>query len=329
MTLKVTDMTQKGLMTHLFAITAVLFFLLATPLSGAEKSDALLEEITFIRKSGTEETVTFRLNGPHIPKVFTIKGETPKIVFDFYDTTPTPSIKGMIKSNGNLVTAIRSGMHKDGRRKTRVVLDLAPAGSYDFSQDFDKQRHTLRITIFRQQKPDVKQQELPPQETTDEDDSVAAPAAPPTPIPAETTPTPAATPITDEKDAANPPSSPPVKIHAIDFENNLDQGEKLSFTVENFQPPEIVTNEEGTPTIICTFTRAALAGTIPAIIPTKGGFIQLVQIRDDSDTSTIRVTIELTPNHHYDLKQIFFKEENVYVLIINSSDQGGNNNEKP
>jgi hypothetical protein len=235
----------------------------------------------------------------------------------------------MIKSNGDLVTAIRIGMHKDGRHKTRVVLDLAPAGSYDFSQDFETQRHTLQITIFRQQKPDVKQQELPPQETTDVDDSVAAPAVPPIPIKAEINPTPAATPMTDEKGAAKPPSSPPVKIHAIDFENNLDQGEKISFTVDNFQPPEIVADEEGTPRIICTFTKAALAGNIPAIIPTKGRFIQLVHIEDNTNTSTIRVTLELTPNHHYDLKQIFFKEENVYVLIINSSGQSGNNNEKP
>lgn len=333
MTLKVTDMTpdmtHNGLMTHLFAITAVLFFLFATPLSGAEKTDALLEEITFIRKSSTEETVTFRLNGPHTPKVFTIKGEAPKIVFDFYDTTPAPSIKGMIKSNGDLVTAIRIGMHKDGRHKTRVVLDLAPAGSYDFSQDFDKQQHTLRITIFRQQKSGVKQQELPPQETTKKDDSVAAPAAPAMPTKAEVSPTPATPPATDEKGVENPPFSPPVSIHAIDFANNLDKGEKLSLKVENFQPPEIVADEEGTPRIICTFTKATLAGNIPPIIPTKGRFIQLVHIEDDPSTSTIRVTLELTPNRHYDLKQIFFKEENVYVLLINSSGQGEKNKEKP
>lgn len=335
-------MTDKDLVTRFLLVAATLLLWLPIPLHCAEQTDALLESITFERKSGTEETVTFQLNGPHIPKIFAIKGEAPKIVFDFYDTSPSPSIKGMMKGKGNLITAIRTGVHKDGQHKTRVVLDLAPAEGYDFSQDFQENKNILRITVFRAQRDNGKQKNASPNAKIDNTTQAADDAAGQAPPPAEkkeaapvtaaeeqkVEPPPAAPPAQDEKSPEAPPSSAPTSIHAISFEDQHDQGEKVSFQLNNFHPPTVIGIEEGTPQIVCDFTNAVLAGAIPEIIPASGTFIQQVRVEKDGNASTVRVVLELVPNHHYDLQQFYFKEKDQYVLWVKSADKSKKKTDK-
>jgi len=319
-------MTNKDLVTRFLLVAVTLLLWLPIPLHCAEQTDALLESITFERKSGTEETVTFQLNGPHIPKIFAIKGEAPKIVFDFYDTSPSPSIKGMIQSKGKLITAIRTGMHKDGQRKTRVVLDLAPADGYDFSQNFQENKNILRITVFRAQTDDEKpkkgqsNEKIAKKSRTDDTAGQAAPVTAAEEQKIE--PPPAAPPAQVEKKPETPPSSTPMSIHAISFEDKLEQGEKVSFQLNNFHPPTVIGIEEGTPRIVCDFTNAVLVDTIPGIIPANGKLIQQVRVEKNGDKSTVRVVLELVPNHHYDLQQIYFKEKDQYVLWVKSADNG-------
>ncbi len=133
---------------HLMILAVVLFLSFPAPLFCAVESGALLENITFVRQSSSRETITFKLNGPYLPKIFAVKGAEPKVVFDFYDIRQSLAVKGLIKTRGNLVSAIRTGMHTDPRLKTRVVLDLVPAVDYDFSQEFREKDNTLIITIY-------------------------------------------------------------------------------------------------------------------------------------------------------------------------------------
>ena len=72
---------------HFGVLVVILALLLPVPLLRAEETGALLENITFDRESSTRETVTFKLNGPHIPKIFAMKGDVPKVVFDFDKST--------------------------------------------------------------------------------------------------------------------------------------------------------------------------------------------------------------------------------------------------
>jgi hypothetical protein len=319
---------------HFFCILAALSLLFSTPLHCAEKDKTLLEQIRFEPKSATEEAVTFKLNGPCTPKIFTVKGNTPKIVLDFYDTSTAPSIKGLINSKGKLITAIRTGMHTEKQRKTRVVLDLAPAGEYDFSQNFEAQENTLRITVVRLQRQNGKQhalQEVPEKEGKLKD-AAEIPADPPLPMetqevspqtaeiknrmePASTPPPP----IDTERITAVSPSSQPVSIESISFKKNPGKEEKLLFTVNNFQPPIIIGIEEGIPRIICDFPNTAVAEKIPELIETQGQFIQQVRVEKNASQSSIRLILELIPNRHYDLEQIFYKEENLYVLLVKPS----------
>lgn len=328
-------MTNKDLVARFLLITVTLLLWLPMPLHCAEQTDALLEGITFEQKGGAEEIVIFQLNGPHTPKIFTIKGAAPKIVLDFYDTSPSPSIKGMIKSKGKLITAIRTGVHTEGQRKTRVVLDLTPADGYDFSQNFQTNENILRITIFRAQQDNEKQKKDQPSDkiaAKSHTDNTAG-QSPPSVEKKETAPVtaaeeqkieppPAAPPAPVEKKPETPSSSTPMSIHAISIEDKLEQGEKVSFQLNNFHPPTVIGIEEGTPQIVCDFTNTVFAGTIPEIIPANGRLIQQVRVEKHGKESTVRVVLKLAPNHHYDLQQIYFKEKDLYVLWVKSADKG-------
>ncbi len=110
------------------------------------KGDAVLESISYEKDENNVEKIIFKLNGAHIPKVFQIKGERPRIVFDFIDTRYSDLINRIIDTKGNLVAGVRVGIHNDPP-KTRVVVDLKPEGDFQIEQDFLVQENTLSITF--------------------------------------------------------------------------------------------------------------------------------------------------------------------------------------
>jgi len=262
-----------------------------------------------------------------------------------------------MNSRGNLVSAIRTGMHNEPQLKTRVVLDMVPGGDYDFAQEFEIQNNTLKITIFHAGQKKKAQQDLqvgattrkdpvvpvkitapveavkktPPVEAVKNPTSVAvakisSPVAaeidpPPPPPPA---PAPVKSPLPVETVKASAALSSQLFIKKISFEKSPDKGEKVLFELKNFHPPVVFGNEEGaSPSIICDFMVSRLGDGVPEIIPAKGKFVKQVRVETSAESSKIRVVLELVPNRHYDLQQIFFKEEDLYVLFVNSPDSEG------
>lgn len=326
---------------HLLILAVIVFLALPVVQSCAEESGALLENISFDRESSSRETITFKLNGPYIPKIFAIQGESPKVVFDFYDTRHSTSVKGVMKVKGNLVSAIRTGMHTDPQLKTRVVIDLVPAGDYDFSQDFREKDNSLIITIFHAGQKETKQQREQPVGKTKKNDLVSEKVTPSlgkvkkeaTAFPQEeerkNTPPLVAPPVGSEKKPSLSGSSQ-LLIHTISYEQTPDKGEKIVFKLSNFHPPVIFGIEEGMPSIVCDFMDAILGENVPEVIPSTGKFVKQVRVERNVNSHKIRVVLELVPNRHYDLQQVFFKEENLYVLFVNSSDGAdAGNSEKP
>jgi hypothetical protein len=320
-------------LTPLFLCILPAFSLLfSPPLSGAELTATLLQEIRFSQKSDTEETVTFKMNGPQTPKIFTVKGSTPKIVVDFYDTSTAPAIKSLMDSKGKVIKAIRTGIHTDNQQKTRVVLDLVPAAEYTFSQSFEALDNTLRLTVVRTQQdggkklavektPEkIEKLKVPEKVSADIPPPTKTKEAVPAPVSKEKSvnPSSAVAPVDTKKTAVVAPSSLPVSIRSVSFEKQPDKGEKVLFFVDNFQPPRVIGVEEGIPRVICDFTSATLAEAIPALIPAQGEFIQQILV-ETKENSSIRITLELVPNRHYDLEQLFFKDENLYVLLVKPS----------
>ena len=115
-------------------------------------------------------------------------------------------------------------------------------------------------------------------------------------------------------------SSSQLLINKISFEKNSGKGEKVLFQLTNFNPPVIFGVEEGAPSIVCDFMDAGVGDKVPEILFAKGEFVKQVRVEKDVNSHKIRVVLELMPNRHYDLQQVFFKEENLYVLFIKSQD---------
>jgi hypothetical protein len=70
--------------------------------------------------------------------------------------------------------------------------------------------------------------------------------------------------------------------------------------------------------VVCDFKNTAAAKNIPDSMSTKGKFIQKVRIGRETAEKKVRVVLDLTPNYSYDLQQVFFKDDNIFVIIINT-----------
>jgi hypothetical protein len=153
--------------------TGKLFFLAITLLllcnmpAGAEKSNAVLESITFLKDSEKGESVSFKLNGAFVPKIFAIQDGNPRVVLDLPDTHASRQITSAIDTRGDLVKKIRVGIHNDQAQKIRVVFDLLPGVKYQYKHTFDEQANILIVTfspivdgVVNQQK-EKKEKEIP------------------------------------------------------------------------------------------------------------------------------------------------------------------------
>jgi hypothetical protein len=126
-----------------FLLAAVLF---AGP--GWALSDQVLEQIDFDASTPGVDLVTFKLNGAYLPTTFALKGDLPRVIFDFPDVEPTKNVKNIMPAEGRFIKQIRTGIHRGEQAKTRVVFDLKSDGAVDFQQDFDAETNTLRIRLF-------------------------------------------------------------------------------------------------------------------------------------------------------------------------------------
>ena len=55
-------------------------------------------------------------------------------------------------------------------------------------------------------------------------------------------------------------------------------------------------------------------GTIKA----NGKFVKMIRTTKTKKPEKVRVVIDLEPNRSYDLQQVFFKEDNLFVIIVNT-----------
>lgn len=291
----------------------------------AAESVPTLENITFERESTSRETVIFKLNGPHIPKTFATKGDVPKVVFDFIDVKHSAAVKGGVNSGGNLIKKIRVGAHAEPETKTRVVLDLVAGGEYDFSQDYIQNQNKLVITVFRAGKQEEKKAE----------GAVALKNEKKADVPSVSAASPTVTKKSGDESSGNtvakasaspkgPSEKKPVPsgatlLNSISFEKSPEKGEKVLFQVDNFRPPVIFGIEEGTPTIVCDFLEATPVTGLAETIQTQGDYIRKIRVEPNAKARKTRVVLELIPNQHYDLQQIYFKEERLYILFLKTT----------
>jgi hypothetical protein len=421
---------EDTLFKHITTISALLLYLLFHAFTAGAADQKILENITFESTSASEERITFKLNKPNIPKIFAMKGERPRVVFDFPDTKMSRILKNTINTNGKFIQRIRIGLHKAPNPKTRVVFDLMPDQEVDFKNDFDSADNSLIITVYHagtlpaeteitQQEEKIEQkpaepparetkveaapeitaepaevpvtaaaeevavvketvveqepvvsgqttaEELPavsPVQAPDAESATTVTKAPeitepkqektPKPQPAveksiEKTagkiwtkqPAPEASPV--EQPAVSPaetaaPTVPAVEEHvkapeppavagnvapvlqSVTFDNSKNRGEMVLFKLNSFHPPIVFGVEEGNPRVVCDFKETAAADDLPASIEAKGKYVRSIRIGKETTPKKVRVVLDLVKNSNYDLQQVFFKDDNLFVLIINA-----------
>ncbi len=314
-----------------------------------QAADGLIEGVSFHGNNGESESVTFLLNGPCLPKAFAMKGERPRVVFDFMETRLARTVPTSIDARGKMIRKIRLARYDN---KTRAVFDLVPGENFNFEQTFDEKQNILTIQLFspglseNQEKEAVAavaQQEEDSESVSDNGvvaeqvigeeivtETVAAeervveevadtvPSATEAPAEEDVAVEKAAEPLPSS--AAETGPSPDPLLSSVSFENTSDKGEMVLFKLNGFYPPVVSGEEDGIPKVICDFAGTRLVESVVREQATNGEFIRQVRVEQRDDSDSVRVTLDLVANKNYDLQQVFFKEDNLFVIIVNSYD---------
>ncbi|MCL2790409.1 MAG: AMIN domain-containing protein [Desulfobulbus sp.] len=108
------------------------------------------------------------------------------------------------------------------------------------------------------------------------------------------------------------------QLEYVKFDDSSPKGEMVMFKLNGFHPPAVHGVEEGTPKVICDFNNTKLMQTVKGPLKTNGKFVKVIRTTATKKPEKVRVVIDLEPNRSYDLQQVFFKEDNLFVLFVNT-----------
>ncbi len=306
----------------------IIVFFLCVSVTNLYASDGLIEKVVFQGKNNKSESVVFHLNGPWLPKAFALPGEKPRVVFDFKGTGLKNTVPSVIHADGALISKIRFGRYEN---KTRVVIDLTGNEVIDFDRTFDEVNNILTIQLYPGHSPleRINQSEAVEQEH-------AIPPAPVeeivstmiegTNVKQKTEPVVDVISKTEHsfKEEGKPgsvkASLPGTDALLVDvsFENTSNKGEMVLFKLNGFYPPVVRGQEETPPRVICEFEAVRLGDKVIKEQVIDGQYIKHLRVEQVDDRDFLQVTLELMPDKDYDLQQVFFKEDNLFVVIVNS-----------
>lgn len=339
-----------------------------------------ISSISLSPGDGDQEIIRISLTGLEAPKVFTIKGDSPRLVLDFANATYHGKAKIAV-AKSKLVQSIRSAVHRQPALKTRVVVDLFANQEVSHQEDFQAETGLLTITLelagqAKKTKTEGKAPVAPDQlepPSTKSPSTTPLPAAEPEHPPAGTSATPSnpkdpavppatlgSSPVaapgggqaTGRQAPPAPPTAPPPAAPAVkpgvaaptgqnaepkaaitegkkplvplpptlldvSFIGTSAKGELVQLKLNGFYAPKISAVEEGVPQVICEYGDMVMEPKVPRVIPAEGKFVKTIRITGDAVKKKIRIVIELQPNKSYDLQQVYFKEDQIFVLIVN------------
>lgn len=293
----------------------------------ASAKGVAIESISHKVASETDEELTFKMSGQAGTKIFIIKGDNPRLVIDFPNTSYAG--KGTIPlAQGKLATIIRTGQHQAPEQKTRVVVDLNKQIPVRYTSTYSETNNILTVQLLSDAE-DRPQKEAPPivaakQEVVappqaDPNEVVIAkpvekkPVPPPFP-PQEPTKKPVVAPVT-QTPAPGKTDSP--KLLGISFDDTSDKGEMVLFHLSAFLPPTVSAVEKDNPRVFCDFLGMELSKGVEENIVAKGKYVERISTSKPDNSGKIRVVLNLIPSRDYDLQQVFFKNDNLFVLIVN------------
>lgn len=337
-------------------------FLGTSPPTRGQQTAAVVRQVSYVTAADGKERIEVSLSDAQVPQIFMIDGDKPRLVLDFPESgyAGKPSIP---VARATLVRSIRVGLHTAPKRKTRVVVDLAPGSKVSWSKELITDKHLLVVSLTAAAQGAAKTVvPAPVPAATPVPESAPAPAVTPVavPSPAPVPPSPPALlsatvtkikapspPASEEPDTTGKEGSPspstaapaaesadkaavgkksgapagkqatnPVLLN-VSFDNAFSQsGEMVLIKLNDFKPPKISTQEKDPPRIFCDFAGAVIGKNVGGVLHAGGKFIK--DIRISRTEKGARVALELVAGYDYDLQQVFFKEDNLFVLIINS-----------
>ncbi|BCL60359.1 hypothetical protein DGMP_10520 [Desulfomarina profundi] len=313
----------------------VCMYFFSTPLCSAGESDTVaLQSISYNPLTNDRETVVFKLGATISAKIFQLHGDNPRIVIDF----PNVVYRGknvIPVENGIFANAIRIGAHTEPIRKTRVVIDLVKKNKIRYEKSFSEEDKTLLLTLLRKEtktadpqstvvkmkiekqeravppvfadKPVLQDRKAPPQKANVNQVAAKRPS-----VAGEA----------DKKSITAPEIGKDIeenkaRLLEISFDDSSNKGEMVIFRLNDFYPPSVSAMEKETPRVICDFMDMELGPDVNRAISANGKYVEKITTTNQGSTDKIEVVLDLAPDRDYDLQQVFFKNDNLFVLIVN------------
>ena len=108
-----------------------------------------------------------------------------------------------------------------------------------------------------------------------------------------------------------------IEIKEIKFENAPKGDEMVIFLLDGYNPPNVFSMGGERPRVVCDFSNARLGSNIKRVIKVNGKMIQKIRIWPHrKPKSKVRVVLDLIANQDYEVQQVFFKDVNIFTLII-------------
>jgi len=93
--------------------------------------------------------------------------------------------------------------------------------------------------------------------------------------------------------------------------------EKVFFLLNGFYPPKYLALEGDRPRIACDFYGARLGKGIDRCIKVNGRLIHQIRAAIHGGKSPkVRVVLDLVPGKNYEIEQVFYKKDNLYVITV-------------
>lgn len=297
------------------------FLFLPLLLSAEPASIVEITSITHLKQSEEQERIRFALDASAPAKMFAIKGERPRLVIDF----PGTIYKGknvMELTAGELANTVRIGLHKEPVSKTRVVIDLSKAYAVDYKHSYIESENLLEVVLTREKQPETA---AAPAAEKNQTVAAAPIASPPgeketASLPIDEKPiSPAVVPekkIEKAEEAGDVPPGLP-QLLEVSFDDSSNRGEMVLFHLNDFFPPTVSAIEKNNPRVLCDFPNMRLSGDVQKMINAGGKYVKSIRTAYHADKDEVRVVLDLFPDRNYDLQQVFFKNDNLFVLIVN------------
>jgi len=315
---------MKWLIVFIVAFAAI--FSSFPPEISAQTADKVeIQAISHAALPEAKESITFKLSGPAVPKTFTMDEGNPRLVIDF----PGSSYRGksvIPLPEGKLATAIRTGLHQKPEQKVRVVVDLAKDTAVQHTLgEYVEADRTLIVTLAAgPAKQQQKLREEPKETAAAERKPVAKPLPSPEELAAKPLDEKPIPPVLHRKEVKEEPpvqekavTAEPPQLLDITFDDSSNKGEMVLFHLNDFYPPTVSAVEKDKPRVFCDFMEMALGKKVQENIAAKGKYVQRIRTTKHKKPNKVQVVLELSPDRDYDLQQVFFKNDNLFVLIIN------------